>query len=336
MCVCVCVCVCIVHEIAGQAYGARDYATVGYNFQCALLLATAIGIVPVSVIWIFSRSILLFLGQEETVSTDAGKFLTIIVPSIFTFAYRQCIQIWCQAQGIVRPFTYNAFAAFVFSMPITYVLVRRDGFVGGAVAQIIITTMMFGFDAGYVICSGAYKKTWREFSLEKASYSLKRMFKLAVLSQIMSTEWWASEITVLMAGRLYPDDADKNTIVLSAMACFMAINYTCLMLLIGPQLATATRTSNRLGGSSPLDAGISAVSGIIVSSIIGVVMGIFLIIFRDGISASLTSDIAVVALVRRIMWPLGTSYTACTHFFTCFCLSRKVSSSSDEPTEGTN
>lgn len=173
--------------LAGQAYGAKDYATVGYNFQCALLLATAIGIFPVSVIWIFSKSILIFLGQEETVSTDAAKFLFIIVPSIFTFAYRQCIQIWCQAQGIVRPFTYNAFAIFVLSIPITYYLVRSDGFIGGAIAQIIITTMMCLFDAGYVFFSGVYKKTWLEFSLKKASYSLKRMFKLAVLSQIMST-----------------------------------------------------------------------------------------------------------------------------------------------------
>ena len=122
-----------------------------------------------------------------------------------------------------------------------------------------------------------------------------------------NTEWWASEITILMAGRLYPneEDADKNAIVLSAMACFMAINYTCMMLLIGPQLATAARVSNRLGSGSAMDAGVSGVSGIIVSSVVGVVMGVLLIIFRDGISASLSSDMTVVALVKRIMWPLS-------------------------------
>lgn len=32
--------------LAGQAYGSRNYATVGYNVQAALLLSTAIGIFP--------------------------------------------------------------------------------------------------------------------------------------------------------------------------------------------------------------------------------------------------------------------------------------------------
>lgn len=173
--------------LAGQAYGSRNYATVGYNVQAALLLSTAIGIFPISFIWIFSKSILLFLGQEESVSVNAGTFLIIMVPSIFTYAYRQVIQIWMQAQGVVRPFTINAIIAFMLSTAITWGLVSKYGFIGSAWAQTVITSLMFALDAGYVICSGAYKKTWKGISIRKAMPSVKPMLKLAVLSQIMAT-----------------------------------------------------------------------------------------------------------------------------------------------------
>ena len=118
---------------------------------------------------------------------NAGTFLIIMVPSIFTYAYRQVIQIWMQAQGIVRPFTYNAIIAFMISTAITWGLVSKYGFIGSAWAQTVITSLMFALDAGYVICSGAYKKTWKGISIRKAMPSVKPMLKLAVLSQIMAT-----------------------------------------------------------------------------------------------------------------------------------------------------
>ena len=63
----------------------------------ALILATAIGIFP-TVIWIFSAPILSLFGQEESVSRNSAKFLIILLPSMFGFAYRQCMQIWCQVR----------------------------------------------------------------------------------------------------------------------------------------------------------------------------------------------------------------------------------------------
>ena len=76
--------------LAGQAYGSRNYATVGYNVQAALLLSTAIGIFPI-VIWIFSAPILSLFGQEESVSRNSAKFLIILLPSSRTT--RRCAQI---------------------------------------------------------------------------------------------------------------------------------------------------------------------------------------------------------------------------------------------------
>lgn len=147
--------------LAGQAFGARDYATVGYNLQMALMLSMAIGIFPISVLWLFSQYVFGLLGQEPGVSADAARFLIIIIPSVFTFAWRQVIQIWCQVQGIVRPFTVSALIAFVLSTPITFIMVKAYGFIGGAWAQTIITTVQFLMDSGYVTCSGVYKKTVR-------------------------------------------------------------------------------------------------------------------------------------------------------------------------------
>lgn len=92
-----------------------------------------------------------------------------------------------QSQGIVRPFTYNAFIAFLLASPITWALVSRYGFLGGAWAQSIITVIQFILDTGYVVISGVYKKTWLDFNIKKASLSLKPMLKLGALSLVMSS-----------------------------------------------------------------------------------------------------------------------------------------------------
>lgn len=159
----------------------------------------------------------------------------------------------------------------------------------------------------HVLVCRRLRDQWVAFSLQKALLSLKPMLKLAVLSQIMLSEWWASEITVMMAGRLYPDDedTDMNELMLSAMAVFAVTNHLCLMLLIGPSLAVGTRVARRLGAGNAVEAGISAVSGIIISATMGLLIGIVLIVARRPISATFTTDENLVELMMSLMWPLA-------------------------------
>ena len=136
--------------------GAKDYASVGYNFQMAVILATSVAICPVSVVWAFSKYILMFFGQDEDVSRRASMYLQVMIPSILTFSLRQCLQTWFQVQGIVKPFTVNSAIMAVVSLPLTYICVKKLDFLGGAVATTCITLTQSVLDTSYVFFSGEF------------------------------------------------------------------------------------------------------------------------------------------------------------------------------------
>ena len=134
--------------------GAKDYAAVGYNFQMAAILATAVAIFPVSFIWAFSKPILRLLGQDASVASRASLYLQILIPSILTFAVRQCVQTWFQVQRIVKPFTVNAAIMAIASVPVTYICVKKLDYVGGALATTCLTLLQGTLDISYIIYSG--------------------------------------------------------------------------------------------------------------------------------------------------------------------------------------
>ena len=135
--------------------GAKDYATVGYNLLMALILSNATAIFPISVIWFFSKPILIFFGQDVTVAARGAPYLQILIPSIFMFAIRQCIQTWLQVQGIVKPFTVNAAITAILSVPLSWLLIVKMGYLGGALAVTIVSVINFFLDMGFVYFSGA-------------------------------------------------------------------------------------------------------------------------------------------------------------------------------------
>ena len=165
--------------------GAKDYAAVGYNLQMALILSYAIALFPVSVIWLFSKPILICFGQDDEIASRASPYLQLLIPSVFMFATRLCIQTWCQAQQIVRPFTVNAAIVAAISIPLTRTLVLQMDYLGGALAATLLMTIQFLLDVSYVYFSGVYKKTWFGFDIRKACRSLKPMLKLSLGSQMM-------------------------------------------------------------------------------------------------------------------------------------------------------
>ena len=190
----------------------------------ASILATAVAIFPVSFIWAFSKPILVFLGQDVEIARRASVYLQILIPSVLTFALRQCILSWFQVQRIVKPFTINATIVAIASVPLTYVLVKKLDYVGGALAMTILTVLHVFLDTAYVYFSGIYqiltadplllgcsllpqysqledcrthtpifliplkgiyKKTWYGLNFSKAFQSFRPMLKLVFSSQLM-------------------------------------------------------------------------------------------------------------------------------------------------------
>ena len=118
------------------------------------MLSYATAIFPVTIVWSFSENILVFFGQDPEVASRAASYLHILIPSVFAFATRSCIQCWCQAQQIVKPFTVNAAIVAIISVFLTKILVQRMDYLGGALATTCIMVIQALLDVSYVYISG--------------------------------------------------------------------------------------------------------------------------------------------------------------------------------------
>ena len=131
------------------------------------------------------------------------------------------------------------------------------------------------------------------------------MLWLSLMTQLMFAEWWAAEITILIAGRLHGDDDAANEVSLSSMAIYSQTNMLCGMILVGIFLAISTRVSNELGAARPLRARAAARTGIVVSSAIGVVVALALVLARRPISKTFTTDDQIIENVQALMIPMS-------------------------------
>ena len=177
------------NTLAGQSYGAREYFSVGYNLQMAVMLSLATALFPVSAVWALSEPVLVLLGQEPAIARLAGRYLRLLIPSLFSYAALQCLMVWCQIQHVVTPLTVASLAVALLNVPLTWALVSRVGYLGGAVSCSLIIGLNLALNVAYVVSARVYEKTWERFSLRHAMRSALPMLRLSLSSLIMLAEW---------------------------------------------------------------------------------------------------------------------------------------------------
>ena len=77
--------------LCGQGYSARAYRTMGVHLQ-ASLLTSALASAVVSLLWLYSEPLLVFLGQDPETSRLAADFLRHSVPALPTPCTRGCYE----------------------------------------------------------------------------------------------------------------------------------------------------------------------------------------------------------------------------------------------------
>ena len=140
-------------------------------------------------------------------------------------------------------------------------------------------------------------------------------FSCASPQTIVAIEWWAAEITALMAGRV-SDDVSTNKDGLSAMALGATIEMPCNMILGSIFSAISTRVSNELGAGRSIGAKRAAVCGMMISLTAALLLSSSLLIFKESISAAFTSEKRIIILVESLMLP-----TSLYMFFAAICCS---------------
>nr|GEU50071.1 protein DETOXIFICATION 12-like [Tanacetum cinerariifolium] len=88
--------------LCGQAYGAKQYKKFGTQTYTAIFSLLIVSI-PLSVLWMYTKNILILTGQSPSIAHEAGRFITWLIPSIFAYATLQPLVRYFQMQSMLYP-----------------------------------------------------------------------------------------------------------------------------------------------------------------------------------------------------------------------------------------
>ncbi|KAG8386820.1 hypothetical protein BUALT_Bualt03G0188600 [Buddleja alternifolia] len=274
-----------VETLCGQAYGAHKYEMLGVYMQRStiLLMLTAI---PVMLVYIFSKPVLLLLGETDRVASAAALFVYGLIPQIFAYAANFPIQKFLQAQSIVNPSAYISAAVLVVHILLTWLVlyVFGWGLIGAGLVLSFSWWVIAVAQFVYILVSERCKTTWAGFSLMAFS-GLWDFFKLSAASSVMlCLETWYFQVLVLIAGLL-----PNPEVALDSLAICGAILGWVFMVAVGFNAAVSVRVSNELGARHPKSAAFSVVVSTTTSFIISFIFAILTLVFRHQLSYIFTT-----------------------------------------------
>lgn len=166
-----------------------------------LLMETAI---PLTLIYVFSKSLLLLLRESEEIATAAAIFVYGLIPQIYAYAANFPIQKFLQAQSIVMPSAFISFCTIFVHLLLSWLAIYKlgRGIFGAAFVLSLSWWIVVIAQFVYILKTPKCKHTWTGFSLQAFS-GLPSFLKLSIASAIMlCLETWYLQILVLLAGLL--------------------------------------------------------------------------------------------------------------------------------------
>ncbi|KAD4983072.1 hypothetical protein E3N88_19743 [Mikania micrantha] len=233
--------------LCGQAYGAQQYKKFGTQTYTAIF-SLLIVCIPLSVLWKYMENILVLMGQSPSISHEAGKFITWLIPSLFAYATFQPFIRYFQMQSMLLAMLISSTVALCLHIPLCWFLVYKTELknIGAAIAIDITMWLNVIFLFLYMICSSSCEKTRAPISIE-VLHGIKQFFSYAIPSAVMvCLEWWSYEFLILLSGLLPNPELETSvlSVCLNTIATLYAIAY-------GFGAGISTRVSNELGAGNP-------------------------------------------------------------------------------------
>ncbi|KAL4628395.1 hypothetical protein ACB092_05G235400 [Castanea dentata] len=272
-----------VEILCGQAYGAHKFEMLEICLQRSMILLMCTGVL-VMFIYIFSKPLLLALGESSSIASAAAIFVYGLIPQIFAYAANFPVQKFLQAQSIVAPSSWIVIYKLGW------------GLLGAALMLSFSWWIIVIAQFVYILASDRCKYTWTGLSWQAFS-GLWDFLKLSTASAIMiCLEAWYYQILVLIAGLL--QDAE---IALDALSICMIVSGLFFMISVGSMLLQGyVRVSNELGAGHPKSAAFSVVIVTLSSSVIAVICAILVLVLRHVISYAFTSGSTVAEAVSEL------------------------------------
>ncbi|TYI94227.1 hypothetical protein E1A91_D02G188400v1 [Gossypium mustelinum] len=278
--------------LCGQAYGAGQLDMLGVYMQRSWVILTATALM-LSLLYIFAGQLLRVIGQTESIAEAAGIFAIWMIPQLFAYAFNFPMAKFLQAQSKMMAMAVISGVAFVLHCLFSWLLMLKLGW-GLVGAAIVLNASWIAIDVGqflYII-SGTCGQAWTGFSW-KAFQHLWGFVRLSFASAIMlCLEVWYFMALILFAG--YLKNADISVDALSI--CLNILGWT-IMVAFGMNAAISVRVSNELGAGHPRTAKFSLLVAVTSSFMVGVIVSLMLIIFRDDYPRLFSNDSQVQEMV---------------------------------------
>lgn len=110
--------------LGGQAFGAQQYRKLGIQTHTAIFCLILVCF-PVSLLWVNMGKLLILLGQDPVISSEAGKFTVWLLPALSGYATLQPIIKYFQVQSLVTPMLISSCATVFFHIFICWTLVLK-------------------------------------------------------------------------------------------------------------------------------------------------------------------------------------------------------------------
>ncbi|XP_054823286.1 protein DETOXIFICATION 29-like [Prosopis cineraria] len=281
--------------LCGQAYGAGQLDMLGIYMQRSwvILNSTALILTP---LYIFARQILKAIGQKTAIADAAGLFALWMIPQLFAYAMNFPIQKFLQAQSRIMAMAWISAAVLVVHTVMSWLLMLKLkwGLVGAAV---VLNSSWWLVVLGQLvyIFTGTCGRAWSGFSFQ-AFKNLWSFLRLSLASAVMlCLEVWYFTALILFAG--YLKNAEVSVDALSI--CINILGWT-IMVSFGLNATVSVRVSNELGAGHPRAAKFSLLVAVMTSLMLGIVLALILIIFRNEYPSLFSSDKEVQEAVKNL------------------------------------
>ncbi|KAM3760297.1 hypothetical protein ACB098_01G182800 [Castanea mollissima] len=255
---------------------------------------------PVCVLWIFMDKILILLGQDPTISLEACKYSTWLIPALFGGAVLKPLTRYLQSQSLTLPMLFSSIVILSFHIPACWILVYKLklGSHGAAIAFGSSTWLNVILLSFFTIYSSACGKTRVPFSKD-VLLGISEFYRLAIPSAVMvCLKWWSCELLTLLSGLL--PNAKLETSVLSICLTISTLHFTVAY---GFGAAASTRVSNELGAGNPQAARVTVWATMFLSITEGIIVIVTLFFCRYVLGYAYSNEKQVVNYIA-VMAPL--------------------------------
>ncbi|KAH6827717.1 MATE efflux family protein [Perilla frutescens var. hirtella] len=282
--------------LCGQAYGAKQYQKLGIFLQQSwmILVAASTLLTP---IFVFAAPILKALRQDHRIAEMAGTTTALwFIPMMFLYAVLQCFNTFLQSQSknfllsclVLLCLLLHVFASWLLTAKLE---LGVPGVMASAVSAYLIPNAV---QVVHLMCGGC-RETWNGFTA-LAFRDLGPAIKLSLSSAAMlCLDFCYNIILVLLTGNM------KNAEVkIDALSICLNISGWAAIISFGFMAAASVRVSNELGRRDAKAAKFSIIVILVTSVFVGLVLSVFVLLFKQQVARVFTTDEDVAEAVSRL------------------------------------